>query len=539
MQKLSAALLTVPNTCLLAWGWRRLFIATVSGLLSALSMPPFGLWPVLFITIPLLIWLLDGAVEGSKRRRRGSWSAGFSIGWWFGFGFFLAGLWWIGAAFLVDADRFAWLMPPAVLAMPAGLAFFPAIAMAVAARVWPEGPSRLVVLALALSAADYVRGHSLTGFPWNTFGYAYGDSLILAQSVSILGVYGLGLFVLLTAAAPAVMTDAVSGQFKKAVIAASVLVLASMTLFGVFRLHMSPDPEPIALDVHILQPAIPQAEKWKPENRDWIFQRLLDQTAEALSGAEASDRDQLVVWPESAPPFLLTASPDALVRLADVIDGRASLAVGAIRAETGPEGTNYFNSVYLFGPDGTVRDIYDKVHLVPFGEYLPFERYLNEIGLSALVDLPGVFQPGFRHKTLKLDSGQRFLPLICYEAIFPAISGAALERPDFLLNVTNDAWFGDTPGPWQHLAQARMRAIERGLPLARSANTGVSSAADSKGREILQLNINKKGILSFQMPGKLKSTFYNLIGDGLYWMVYLAMLCLPLFKRYNPDSRKN
>ncbi|WP_209003953.1 apolipoprotein N-acyltransferase [Labrenzia sp. CE80] len=534
-----AALQVLPNTCLLAWGWRRRGLATGAGLLSALAMPPYGIWVVLALTLPALVWLLDGAVEQGNQGTRWRWVAGFSIGWWFGFGYFLAGLWWIGSAFLVDGDRFAWMMPFAVLAMPVGLALFPALALAIAARFWPEGPNRVLVLALVLSGADYVRGHVLTGFPWNIFGYAFSDMLILAQVASVVGVYGLGLLVILILASPAVAFDTNARIQKVMIIGLSSLCLVGTVLFGAIRLIVLEDPQDTATELRIVQPAIPQAEKWLPENRDSIFERYISLSEQALEGDDRDGVERLLIWPESAVPFLLTASPEAMVRIAGVVEGKSSFVTGAIRAEEAGGQTDYFNSVYLFDSDGTVRDAYDKVHLVPFGEYLPLEDLLNSLGLRALVTAPGAFQPGFRGRPLTLASGTSFLPLVCYEAIFPALASAEGPRPDFLLNVTNDAWFGDTAGPYQHVSQSAMRAIEQGLPLVRAANTGVSAIFDAKGRLAGILSINVRGILSGQLPGKLSETIYSKYGDKIFLTMQFLILILILFLRYNRTSRQN
>lgn len=532
-------LMAIPNMCLLAWGWRRRALVFAAGGMSALALPPYGYLAVLFVTLPCFVWLLDGAIEIGETSLRRRFAIGLSVGWWFGFGFFLAGLWWIGAAFLVEADRFAWMIPFAVLAMPAGLALFTALGVGFAALCWSDRAGRIVFLAAFLSLSDWLRGHVLTGFPWNSFGYAFGDSLVLAQSASVVGIYGLTFLAVLVGSAPALLADNRTVSEKLGRISVVVLVLAGMAGFGLFRLHLSAEPGVTETDIRVVQPAVLQSEKWKPENRDSIFNSYLEFTQRPLGGNARVGHDRLVIWPESAVPFLLTHEPGALLRISQALGPGNELITGAIRFEQTGDGPVYFNSVYLVGPDGGVRDVYDKVRLVPFGEYLPLRGVLQRLGLEQLVDAPGAFQPGYRHRALTTQAGPSFLPLVCYEAIFPGISAPANGRPSFLLNVTNDAWFGNTPGPYQHFGQARMRAIEQGLPLVRAANTGISAVVDSKGRVLASLSLNERGVLDTQLPEGSSPTVYGRFGDTTFViLVVFGLICAGL-RRYNRDSRKN
>jgi apolipoprotein N-acyltransferase len=532
-------LMAVPNMCLLAWGWRRRALVFAAGALSALALPPYGYLPVLFVTLSCFVWLLDGAIEIGERSLRQRFATGLSIGWWFGFGYFLAGLWWIGGAFLVEADRFAWMIPFAILAMPAGLALFIAVGIGCAALFWSDRSARIVMLAVFLSLSDWLRGHVLTGFPWNSFGYAFGDALVLAQSASVVGLYGLTFLAVLICSAPALLVDNRTLGEKVGRIAVVVLVLAAMTGFGLYRLHIAADPGATETDLRIVQPAIAQSEKWRPENRDSIFDSYLDFTQRPLGGDARVGHDRLVIWPESAVPFLLTHEPGALFRISQALGPASELITGAIRFEQTGDGPAYFNSVYLIGPDGGVRDVYDKVRLVPFGEYLPLRGVLQRLGLEKLVDAPGAFHSGYRHRALTSQAGPSLLPLVCYEAIFPGISASSNGRPSFLLNVTNDAWFGNTPGPYQHFGQARMRAIEQGLPLVRAANTGISAVVDAKGRVLVSLSLNERGVLDTQLPERLEPTVYGRYGDSTFAILVVFGLICAGFGRYNRDSRKD
>lgn len=532
-------LMAIPNMCLLAWGWRRRVLVLAAGGLSALALPPYGYLPVLFVTLPCFVWLLDGAIEIGERSLRRRLAIGLSVGWWFGFGYLLAGLWWIGGAFLVEADRFAWMIPFAVLAMPAGLALFTSLGVGLAALFWSDRSTRIVVLAAFLSLSDWLRGHVLTGFPWNSFGYAFGDSLVLAQGASVVGIYGLTFLAVLVASAPALLADNRALGERLGRISLVVLVLAGLTGFGLYRLHLAPEPGATETDIRIVQPAILQSEKWKPENRDAIFNSYLEFTQRPLGGTARVGHDRLVIWPESAVPFLLTHEPGALFRVSQALGPGNELITGAIRFEQTADGPVYFNSVYLIGPDGGVRDVYDKVRLVPFGEYLPLRGVLQRLGLEQLVDAPGAFQPGYRHRALTSQAGPSFLPLVCYEAIFPGISASQDGRPSFLLNVTNDAWFGNTPGPYQHFGQARLRAVEQGLPLIRAANTGISAVVDAKGRVLAHMSLNERGVLDAQLPKGSSPTVYGRYGDTTFMILVVLALISASLRRYNRDSRKN
>lgn len=538
MHWLTQRLTILPNTFLLAWGWQRRFLAVLCGALTALALPPFGWSPVLLLTFPCFVWLLDGALEVDGQENGTRFRTGFFLGWLFGFGYFLAGLWWIGAAFLVEADRFAWLLPFAVLAMPAGLAFFTALGVALAALLWSDQFRRILLLAACLTLSDWVRGHVLTGFPWNAFGYGVSGNLALAQTASLFGVYGMTFLVVAISAAPAVLADARPlGQRLRAVSLAAVAFVAAFT-FGFVRTWTA-DVEYTSLDVRIVQPSIDQKDKWRPELRDEIFQTYLDMTEAPLGGAARVGQSRLVVWPESALPFLLTQEPGALFRIGQALGDNTELVTGAVRLEAGADGPVYFNSVYVVGGDGTVKGIYDKVRLVPFGEYVPFKTLLEDIGFTNIAGPIEGFEAGYHQRVLSTTEDFSFLPLICYEAIFPGVVAATPDDPSFLLNVTNDAWFGRTPGPYQHFAQARMRAIETGLPLVRAANTGISAVVDGYGAVVDELTVFERGIVDAGLPKQLGTTIYEIFGDVPALIISITLVGFAIFAKYNRHSRYN
>ncbi|MBN9672784.1 apolipoprotein N-acyltransferase [Labrenzia aggregata] len=511
-------------------------MCVLAGAVSAFALPPYDFSLVLLVTFPCFVWLLDGALEPGPGKVAGRARTGFALGWMFGFGYFLSGLWWIGSAFLVEAERFAWLMPFAVLAMPVGLALFTGLGAALAAALWTGRFRRVLLLAACLTLADWVRGHVLTGFPWNAFGYGVSGSLTLSQSASLVGLYGLTFLVVAIAAAPAVLADARPLGRRLAAVSLAGIALVAIAGFGTLRLWMTDTGEE-ELDIRIVQPAIDQKDKWRPELRGEIFGTYLSMTEAALGGRARVGQQRLVIWPESSIPFLLTQEPGALFRIGKALGSKTELVTGAVRAEPAPDGPDYFNSVYLIGNDGTVRGIYDKVRLVPFGEFVPFQSLLEWVGITNLAGPIEGFEAGYQQRVLSTAGGFGFLPMICYEAIYPGVSSASSQPATFLLNVTNDAWFGRTPGPYQHFAQARLRSIETGLPLIRAANTGISAIVDGRGEIIEQLTIFEKGVIDGRLPKRIDATIYAEFGDIPAVLCSIALVIFIIISQYNPGSR--
>lgn len=518
-----------------ARGWRRGAAAFAAGALSNLAMAPFFISPILFFTLPVLVWLIDEAASRPGGPRDVARAAAFA-GWWFGFGYFLFGLFWIGEAFLVEADKFGWLLPFAVTLMPAGLALFWAVAAAVAALLWRPDLARILVLALALSAAEWLRGHILTGFPWNVLGYALTWPLVMMQSAGLLGIYGLTLVAVPVFAAPLVRLadaerEAPGRRSWIAILAMSGLPLAVLVGYGAVRLATSPTGVVDGVKIRIVQPSIPQREKWLPDKQASIFQDHL-----SLSEMDASgQRDNLagithVVWPEAAMPFLPLEHPEALAAIGDLLPDGAFLLTGALRREgnaagaVGVKPARAYNSLMVFDSAGTLDAVYDKTHLVPFGEYLPWQSTLEAIGLEQLTRLRGGFSVGDTPRPILRIPG---LPsvggLICYEAIFPGVGRASASRPGLLLNVTNDGWFGNTTGPRQHFHQARVRAVEEGLPLVRAANNGISAVVDSSGNILGALGINLRGSVDSLLPLARSAPPYAVLGDVIYLLAALLI----------------
>ena len=492
----------------LSSGWQRRLIAAAAGALSALAMAPFNLWPLLAITLPVFVWLLDGTGTG----RSGFISAFFS-GWWFGFGYFLAGLYWIGMAFLVEADRFAWLLPIAVVSLPAGLALYTGLGAVLARLLWTPGPSRILAFALGLGIAEWLRGHLLSGFPWNSFGYALAAVPALAQTASWIGLWGLTFIALAVFASPAVITDKFEATKRPWLWPAiAVLVLAVLGVYGLHRLATIETGFVADVKLRITQPNLPQDQKFQPAAKHAILDRYIAISDRATAPDRQGIRDVThLFWPESAFPFFLEQEADALARIADLIHGGAVLITGAARLEEPRPPANearVYNSIRVVGSDGAISATYDKVHLVPFGEFLPFQSFLESIGLEQLTRIRGGFSAGPRLRALSIPRLPPAAPLVCYEAIFPGEVIPEGPRPAWMLNVSNDGWFGLTPGPYQHFLQARLRTIEEGLPLVRATNNGISAVVDPLGRIVAMLPLGQEGVLDARLPLPIEPTYY-------------------------------
>lgn len=503
---------------ILAWGWKRAVIALLAGALSALAMAPFNAWPVLFITFPVAVWLIDGAGAGKWN----GVAAAAMAGWWFGFGYFVPGLYWIGYAFLVDADTFAWLLPVAVCGLPAYLALFTALGFALARLLWTRDSTRVLALAISLTASEWLRGHLFTGFPWNAFGYALTEPLALAQSASVVGLWGLTFLSVAIFASPAVLVDDRSkdglGRTDRRWLApaAGLLALAAMLTFGAIRLATSSPAAVAGVKLRIMQPNLQQDVRFNYSAKAQVMQKYLALSDRATGPHTTGVRDAtILIWPESAFPFFLTREADAMAQIAELLPRGTVLITGSVRAPEVPAGvriTRAYNSIYVIDHEGSVQSVYDKLHLVPFGEFLPFQAVMEKLGFEQLTKMRGGFIPGDRRRALQIAGAPSVLPLICYEAVFPDEIQRD-ERVGWMINLTNDAWFGISTGPYQHLQQTRMRAIEQGLPVVRAANSGVSAVIDPFGRVIARLALGVEGVVDSVLPAAARPTIYARLGD--------------------------
>jgi apolipoprotein N-acyltransferase len=523
----------------------RMGLALLAGALSALAFEPFSFPPVFFLTLPSLVWMLDGvapfgrwapeskgAEEGSEKARfwRSFFSA-FAIGWAFGTGTFLLGLYWVAEAFYVEADVFGWMAPFAVLFLSIGLGLFTGLSCSLARLFWVAGYGRLAVLAVCWTAGEWLRGHVLTGFPWNTVAQGTVVSEAMMQSVALLGPYGLGFVVFLAACGLAAYDprfayerSALSRSIWQAPMAA-LLVLALLWIGGALRLATAGEETVAGVRLRVVQPNIPQDQKWLKENRTSIVGQYM-----RLSASAPSDFTHLI-WPESALPFLLEREPILRRAFGRLLEPGQSLILGAVRSEPAEEPgqrDDYFNAVHVIGDEGDILATYDKAHLVPFGEYLPMQGLLEAIGLEQLTRLRGGYASGPGPVTLAVPDAPAVSPLVCYEIIFPGKVTARGPRPGWIVNVTNDAWFGTSGGPYQHLAQARLRAVEEGLAVVRAANTGISAVIDPYGRLLGTIAIETEGVLDRPLPKALAPTPYARFGDWLLLLMLFSALSLVL-----------
>jgi apolipoprotein N-acyltransferase len=501
--------------------WHRHLAALLLGVLAAASLPPVDMTPVLLISFPGLVWLTDGNT---------GYRSAFALGWSFGFGFFIAGLYWIAAALFVDIAQFWWLVPFAVAGVPAGLAIFTGTALLVSHALCRilrlGGTGRVLALVFCWCGAEWLRGHVLTGFPWNLIGYAWSGafpgSIALLQFASLVGIYGLSLLTVLVACLPARLGD-FSGRRLPALLVAAVLI-ALPAGWGAYRLANGHPGDVPGVNLRLVQPSIPQTMKQDPAALLGNFRRLF-----ALSTSPTDATPTAIIWPEDAAPPFLDRDGGARQALAQAVPQNGYIITGTTRTDPAPEApTHVWNSLVAVDRDGNIRASYDKFHLVPFGEYVPLRGILPIQKIT-----PGTidFSAGSGPRTITLPGLPPFSPLICYEVIFPDAVVDPAQRPDWLLNITDDAWYGFTSGPFQHLAIARLRAIEEGLPLARAGDNGVSAMFDPYGRVTARLALDDVGVLDVKLPQPLPPTLYSRIGDIPFFGVMLLIVAALLWQR--------
>lgn len=474
---------------------RSALLAAALGAVAALGLAPFDLW---FLTLPALV-ALSWLFLQTRGWRQAAW-----LGWSFGLGYFALGLMWIVEPFLVDIRRHGWMAPFGLIFMAGGLALFWAAGFG-AARAVGRGPwARVLALIAVWSLAEFGRAYLLTGFPWAALAQIWvtTDAALLLAWV---GPHGLALWTLAAALPLALL--------RRARLLA-VLPGAALLAATVWSGQTAPEVTFTGQTVRVVQPNAPQHLKWHPDHIPVFFARHLSLTAQP-----AEVTPDLIVWPETSIPTFLHHSGPQIAAIAQAASG-VPVVAGAQRLE----GSRLYNALVVIGSDGQITGQYDKHHLVPFGEYVPLGDLAARLGIRGFASGAGEgFSRGPGPALLDLPGIGPALPLICYEAVFPQDATGAPGRAALLLQITNDAWFGTWSGPYQHLAQARMRAIEQGLPMIRAANTGISAVIDPLGRVLQALPLNSSGALDAPLPRPHAPTVYAQTGD---WPVFVLILAL-------------
>ncbi len=489
-------------------GWKSNFFTLALGALSGLALPYFNAWWLLGATLPFFIVVLGNSKN---------W---FFKGWLFGFGYFLVALHWIGFAFFVDAKADLWMMPFAVGGLAAASALYWGVAAYAAKKLVGRGVLLWLAFPACLSVAEYLRGVLFTGFPWAVPGLAVDGMGAVSQLASLIGMNGLTLLILLWAAMPLAFAQG----YKKS----SVIILLCLPLswaWGQWRLSEYPTQFVDGVGLRLVQPNISQSDKWRGDNARAIFNQLLELSVRpSLAGLKITH----VIWPESAVPFLIDESAEGKAELGRALNGDKMLLTGGVRRSSmGPVNgiePSYYTSVLVFDGNANLVAHYDKSHLVPGGEYLPLAWLLEPLGFRKVVNLPDSFSAGLGPQSIAIAGAGLASLQICYESIFPNGTIDHHNRPDWIVNVTNDGWFGNSTGPYQHLAQLRLRALEQGLPVARAANTGISAVIDPVGRYLEKTELGKLDARDSRLPLKIQPTVYFLFGDfglglGLFFVI--------------------
>lgn len=467
-----------------------------AGALMALGFAPYDGWPVIFISLPLFYVVLTNSTSYIQAAWRG---------FYFGYGHAIAGTWWIANALLVDAEKFAWLFPISVLGLSAVMALW----FVVFALLVHASRARMGVLLFAMLwvSVELARSVGMFGFPWNLLGYMSLASLPFAQGASLVGTYGMSVLLLIIGLLPVMWLGSASTRHKLLLTALCLSMGGGVYLYGTVRLQT-----PITYTqtlLRLVQPNIAQSLKGSHAGQQAAVEVL-----SRLSTQPAMPMPDVTIWPETAYPFTMRIdAPQAMPAI-------NTLITGAVRAEGGRENLTLWNSIVALAGDGSVLAHYDKHQLVPFGEFVPLRSVLP---LDKITPGSIDFSRGEGAKTIRLAGLPPFSPLVCYEGIFPALAVDSQHRPEWLLNLTNDGWYGDTAGPYQHLAMVRMRAIEQGLPMVRAANSGISAVWDSDGRLVGGLSLNQAGVVDVYLPAAMGSTLYARIGEwALIGLLILA-----------------
>ena len=517
-------------------GYKLPLFLLISGAIGGFGFPPYYIFPftlLSYATFFLFLYLRSDLLP----------SRIFLCSWLWGTAYFVSNLWWTGTALLIDENPFLWALPLAVVGFPSLLGFFPAFASLLflfSKKFWVNKPlNAALIFTLWISFSEYGRGYFFTGFPWNIPAYIWSDFLPLLQSLSLIGPFALSL---LTISLSSLIGASIFPLGRKQILISLTTlctIFLLLSVWGYFRVQNNPikfqDTDTV---VRLIQPNIPQAEKWNKDFYDQQIDTITKLLTQPLAEEFQNSKNVLAIAPETALNETMLSSvrafetiDTAFLRLQSVPQ-EFYFYTGMLRSEVIEKETEiekrHYNSSLLFNERGEVIDIYDKFHLVPFGEYMP---YSDIIPIEPVVKFSG-FEFGEGLKTLKHEDLPTFSPLICYEILFPTEVAVKSDRPDMMVNITNDAWYGSSPGPFQHVLQAQYRAIEEGTPVLRAANTGMSVIYDSYGRKIVGLALFEEGIIDSHIPEKIKSgTLYSSIGNSAYFLFSFLIFLFVLLQR--------
>ena len=485
---------------------QKILLSLLAGALSAFAFAPLFLFPVLFVSFPIFYFLINS--NGGVLEK-------YLIGLLFGLGHFTFGLYWIANALFVDIAQFWFLVPFALLGIPLLLsAVYIGPFAVIVSLAKLEHLKKIVFFASLWVLLEWFRTHFLTGFPWNLIGYSLCFSDVLVQFASVSSIYGLSFIVMITSAMPVL---AILDRAKlKATLLAMAIIYSALYGFGAFRIEYEKLEIIKEVKLRLVQANIPQNLRW---NQDRILQNINKYIALSSKTMGKMPPD-LIIWPEAAIEIPVQLDTD-FSYITNKLPSNAYLVTGVLRATD----SNIWNSIITVGKSGKVENYYDKIHLVPFGEYIPFRSILpiNKITPGS-VDI----SVGKGPELFALNSFPEFAPIICYEVIFP--DQPINKDRKWLLNITNDAWYGDSFGPHQHLHQARIRSVEQGVPLVRSAGTGISAITDSFGRVMISLGINQEGLVDLILPSPIaEKTIYVKYGD----LVLLPLLLVTFFYSFS------
>ncbi len=485
-------------------------LAFLLGGIAVQTLPPFYHWYLLFIAFSGLFYLTE-TTQNCKQA--------FLVGYWFGFSFFAFSLFWINNALLINPLKTGWIVPICFIASGSFFGLFIGFPTLLS-RLAGSSFARYLALAGWIVIFEWIRSWLFTGFPWNLLGTTLAFNLNLIQFSSVVGTYGLSFLMILAASSPALYRPSFSLKQKIGIFCIPLTIISFLYLYGNYRIAQLSDTQNSPVKIRLVQPNIPQAIKWSADLRNEHFQKHLD-----LSKEHLSDKTSMIIWSETASPYPLDLNKEAAQQIANILPEDTYLTTGVIRYQDDYYGGwKPYNSSLVVNSKGNIEDFYDKSHLVPFGEYIPFRQWLPDF-IRPVTNIISNLEAGSGPKVIHIESIPPFSIQICYEIIFPHHIMTSKEKPDWIINLTNDGWYGISSGPHQHLVAAQMRAVEEGVTIVRNAGSGISAIINRYGKIVQKLDLNTQGVLDANLPQKLTvDTLYNRLGNIL--PLFLAVIAI-------------